>query len=61
MWMPASRTMKGLTGPKREDLTRGLTKQHKEEQNNFKSSSNIMRMIKSLMVRFDVQEITWKN
>jgi hypothetical protein len=42
-----NRVLKGIFGPKRDDVTRGWRKLHNEELHNLLSSPGIIRMIKS--------------
>jgi hypothetical protein len=42
----------GIFGPKRDEVTGGWRKLHNEELHNMYSSSNIIRIIKSMWIRW---------
>jgi hypothetical protein len=47
-----NRMLKGIFGPKRDEVTGGRRKLHNEELHNLYSSPNIIRMIKSKRMRW---------
>jgi hypothetical protein len=47
-----NRALRRMSGPKRDEVTRGWRKLHNEELHNFYSSPSIIRMIKSSMRRW---------
>jgi hypothetical protein len=46
------RVLRGIFGPKRDEMTGGLRKLHNEELNNLYSSPSISKMIKSRRMRW---------
>jgi hypothetical protein len=47
-----NRMFRRIFGPKREKVTRGWRKLHNEELHNMYSSPNVIRMIKSMWIRW---------
>jgi hypothetical protein len=47
-----NRVLRGICGPKRDEVTGEWRKLHKEELHDLYSSPNIMRMIKSRIMRW---------
>jgi hypothetical protein len=46
-----NRVLRRISGPKRDEVTGGLRKQHNEELHNLYSSPRIIRIIKSMRIR----------
>jgi hypothetical protein len=51
MYVPPVELPRRIFGPKRDEITEGRRKVHVEEFHNLHSSPNIVRMIKSRMMR----------
>jgi hypothetical protein len=49
---PENRVLRGIFGPKRDEMTRGWRKLHNEELHNLYFSPSIIRMIKSRRMRW---------
>jgi len=49
---PGNRVLRRIFGPKRDEVTRELSKLHNEELNDLYSSLNIVRVIKSRRMRW---------
>jgi hypothetical protein len=47
-----NRVLRGILGPKRDEVTREWRKLHNEELNHLYSSPNILRVIKSRTMRW---------
>jgi hypothetical protein len=47
-----NRVLRGIFGPKREEVAGGCRRLHKEELHNLYASPNIMRVIKSRRIRW---------
>jgi ABC-type protease/lipase transport system fused ATPase/permease subunit len=50
-----NKVLRRIFGPKRDEVTGEWSKLHNEELNNFYSSSNIVRVIKSRIMRLAMQ------
>jgi hypothetical protein len=51
LWVFENRVLRRIFGPKRDEVTGGWRKLHNEELYNLYSSPNIIRIIKSRMMR----------
>ena len=56
-----NRMLRRIFGPKREEVTRKWSKVHKEELNDLYSSPNIVRLIKSRIMRWAGHVALWRR
>jgi hypothetical protein len=57
----ANRVLRGIFGPKRDEVTEDFRKLHNEEPHNLYSSPNIIRMITSRRMRWACLLINYKT
>jgi hypothetical protein len=58
-WMVFENRVLRLFGPKRDEVTGGWRKLYKEKLHNLYSSPNIIRMIKSMRMRWEGHVAKW--
>ena len=56
-----NKVLKRILGPERDEVTRKWRKLNKEELNNLYSSSNIIRVIKSIRIKYNIGHLAGRE